>query len=188
MNLKFWTIDFYKKIGYSLTSSRYLAKRLVDISPLLDDTIIIELGAWEWQVTPYILAAKGENTRLISIELDTQKAEHLREKFWNRCEVTTMSAAHIGELVAPGSVDTIISTLPLWSISPEWVEHILRAIHEALKPGWIYIQYQYWMYNRRDISRHFTIEHTYWEPRNSVPAFIYLAKKSARNTPSAYIE
>ena len=177
MNLRFWTLDFYKELGYGLGSSEYLAKRLVTLAHLDREDLIVELGAWEWQVTRHIIQAKWAQTRFISIENDPERSKLLQKEFKEWCELHEMSAAHIDNIVAEWSADIVISTLPLGSISDEGVESILKAIKKILKPGGTYIQYQYWMYNRWDIKRHFTIEKTYWEPRNIVPTFIYVAKK-----------
>ena len=177
MNFKFWSSTFWKDIGYGLGSSPYLARRLINIADLGNAWVILELWAGKWQVTEHILANKSSDTRFLTVENDHQSFLALKEKYGTQCEIHEMSAAHIDTILPNESVDIVISTLPLWSISPEWVDHILRAIHACLKPGWRYIQYQYWMYNRKDIKRYFTIERTFWEPRNIGPAFIYRACK-----------
>jgi hypothetical protein len=47
MNLRFWTVQFWKETGYGLGSSRYLVRRLISIASIGDAGIIIELGAGE---------------------------------------------------------------------------------------------------------------------------------------------
>lgn len=177
MNLQFWTLDFWKEIGYSLHSSSYLSRRLISIAEIENAWLILELWAGSWQVTEHILKQKSEHTKLISIENNHDAYTQLSQKYGKLCELHEISAAHIAEIIAPNSVDIIISTLPLWSISQEWVDAILKSALSCLKPGWVFVQYQYWMYNRRDIKRYFTIDQTYWEPRNIGPAFIYRAHK-----------
>ncbi len=177
MNMKFWTLEFWKDIGYSLNSSQYLSERLVSIANIHKANIILELWAGEWQVTKYIIAKKWPNTRLVSIENHHESYMMLQDTYGKQCETHEISAAHLDKILEPNSVDIIISTLPLWSISPEWVDAILKSAHRCLKSNWIFIQYQYWMYNRKDIKQYFTIDTTYWEPRNIWPAFIYKAHK-----------
>lgn len=46
-----------------------------------------------------------------------------------------MSAAHIDNVLDKNSVDVIISTLPLGSISHPGVGHILSAAEQVLKKG-----------------------------------------------------
>jgi hypothetical protein len=43
MKLRFWSLDFYKELGYSLASSEYLAKRLVSLAHLASEELIVEL-------------------------------------------------------------------------------------------------------------------------------------------------
>ncbi len=45
MDLKFWTVEFWKNIGYGLGSSSYLVQRLVQIADILNVSLIVELGA-----------------------------------------------------------------------------------------------------------------------------------------------
>lgn len=47
MNLRFWSVDFWKEIGYSLSSSPYLVRRLVSLAEISDVSVILELGAGE---------------------------------------------------------------------------------------------------------------------------------------------
>lgn len=177
MNIKFYTLKFWKDIGYSLGSSIYLAQRLVNLAQIQNAKIILELWAGEWQVTEHILAWKSKDSRFVTVENDHDAFVKLTKKYGDTCEILEISAAHIDQIIEPGTVDIIISTLPLGSISDEGVNHILKAAHTCLKPGWKFVQYQYWMYNRKDIKRYFNIQNTYWEPRNIGPAFIYRAYK-----------
>jgi len=177
MNLRFWSVDFWKEIGYSLSSSPYLVRRLVSLADISDASVILELGAGEWQVTEYILSEKPKNSRLVVIENDHNKFLELSRKFWDQCEVYEMSAAHIDNVLEKNSVDVIISTLPLGSISHPGVGHILSAAEQVLKKGWKFIQYQYVMANKKDVKKYFHIDHIYWEPRNIGPTFIYEAHK-----------
>ena len=71
------------------------------------------------QVTEHILTELSPNTRFITIENDAEKYQLLCKKYGSQCEIHEMSAAHIDTIVQPESVDIIISTLPLGSISSE---------------------------------------------------------------------
>lgn len=69
------------------------------------------------------------------IENDHNKFLELSRKFSDQCEVYEMSAAHIDNVLDKNSVDVIISTLPLGSISHPGVGHILSAAEQVLKKG-----------------------------------------------------
>ena len=78
---------------------------------------------------------------------------------------------------APESVDLIVSTLPLGSMDPTHAREILAAWARVIRPDGIYIQYQYFATNKKDIESYFTIEWVDWEPINFPPAFIYICRK-----------
>ena len=94
MNLRFWTVQFWKETGYGLGSSQFLVRKIVSIADIQDASIIVELGGWEWQVTKYLLEKKSPQTKLIVIENDHEKFLMLSEKYGHLCEVHEMSAAH----------------------------------------------------------------------------------------------
>lgn len=177
MNFRFWSVSFWKEVGYGLGSSPYLVRRLVTLADLSDAHIIVELGAGEWQVTGHILEKKAKDARFIVIENDHEKFLELSWKYGEQCEVYEMSAAHIDTILDSGMADVIISTLPLGSISHPGVGHILEAAQWVLKKWWKFIQYQYVMANKKDVKKYFHIDHIYWEPRNIGPTFIYEAHK-----------
>lgn len=47
MNFRFWSVAFWKNIGYALGSSPYLARRMISIASIQDARLIVELGAGE---------------------------------------------------------------------------------------------------------------------------------------------
>lgn len=177
MNIKFWTHKFWSDFGYWLRSSPYLIRRLISLVDIAEADTIIELGAWFWYVTEHILAKKRKDTRLIVVENDHDRFVELSLKYWEMCEIYEMSATLIGSIIEPETVDIIISTLPLGSISPLWVDHILSAAVGVLKNNGRFIQYQYALQNIKDIKKYFIIDKIYFEPRNILPAFIYKAHK-----------
>lgn len=177
MNLKFWTLHFWKDLGYSLGSGPFLVKKLVKIADIKNAQIIIELGAGRWPVTREILKHKNPQTRLILIENNHESFLYLQSEFGQFAEVYEMSAAHLHSLLELNSVDIVISTLPLWSISHPGVAHILDSIRQVLRSGWRYIQYQYALQNLKDVKKYFTVDRIFFEPFNIWPAFIYKTHK-----------
>ncbi len=177
MNYKLWTRKFWSDIGYWLWSWSYLIRRLVSYADISEAKTIIELGAWFWQVTEHIIAKKWANTRLIVVENDHNRFVELSQKYWDKCEIYEMSATLVGSIIETESIDIIISTLPLGSISALWVEHILTAAAGVLKKEGRFIQYQYALQNLKDVKKYFIVDNIYFEPRNIWPAFIYSAHK-----------
>ncbi len=177
MNLKFYTHKFWSDMGYGLGSSPYLVRRLVSLADISGADTIVELGAGYGQVTEYLIQYKSKNTKLIVVENDPERVVELRRKYGQYCEVHEVSAAHINEIVDLNSIDIVISTLPLGSISDEWVDHILGSVHAILRQWGRFIQFQYALQNIRAVRRYFDVARIAYEPRNFWPAFIYQAHK-----------
>lgn len=177
MNLRFWTAQFWKETGYGLGSSKYLVRKLVSVADIQDVGIIVELGGGKWQVTDYLLKKKSKQTRLIVIENDHARFLILKWKYGELCEIHEMSAAHLESILDKNSVDIVISTLPLGSISHPWVEHILSATNSILKQWWRFVQFQYALQNLKDVKKYFIVDSIFFELRNFWPAFIYKTHK-----------
>ncbi len=177
MDLKFWTRKYWSDIWYWLGSSPYLVRRLVSLADISGADTIVELGAGYGQVTEYLIQYKSKNTKLIVVEDDPERVVELKRKYGQYCEVHEVSAAHINEIVDLNSIDIIISTLPLGSISDEWVDHILRSSQSVLVTGGRFVQYQYALQNLGDVRRYFDVTRIVYELRNFWPAFIYQANK-----------
>jgi phospholipid N-methyltransferase len=152
---------------------------MVSCIDITDIKHIVELWGGSGIVTAQILNNIGKNVKLDVFEIDEDQVEKLRTRFqwFQNVMIHHLSAAHIDTIVESGSIDVVISTLPLWSISIEGVDHILRTILGTLRSRGQYIQYQYWMVNRKDVKKYFTIVSTLFEPRNIGPAWIYNARK-----------
>lgn len=172
-------IQFWKNIGFSLSSSRYLARRMVSLIDVDNIHHVVELGSWLWPVTRVLVERFSTDVRIDLFEINPEAVEVLTKEYWHmkNIHIHAVSAVEVANLFPHGSVDAVISTLPLGSISPEWVEHVLQATQKVLKKWWQFVQYQYWMVNRRNVKKYFRIKKTHFEPRNIGAAFIYHAIK-----------
>ena len=177
MDLKFWTKKFWSDIGYWLGSGPILVRKVISLAQIDGVDTIVELGAGYGQVTWQLIARKSPHTRLIVIENDLLRVAELQRKYGTKCEIYDMSAAHITDIVDAGSVDVVVSTLPLGSISDEWVDHILRSAHASLRVGGRFVQYQYALQNISDVRRYFVVDHIRFELFNFWPAFVYQSHK-----------
>ena len=177
MNLRCWTRKFWSDIGYSLGSSRWLARRVIAMAEIQGAGTIVELGAGYGALTRYLIQYKSPETKLIIVENDAKCIIQLRREYGQYCDIHEISAAHIGQILPVGSVDIVVSTLPLGSISPEWVDHILRAAEASLRIWGRFVQYQYALQNISDVRRYFDVTRIVYELRNFWPAFIYVSHK-----------
>jgi phospholipid N-methyltransferase len=138
---------------------------------------IVELGGGTGPMTRALISRKGENTQLTSCELDEDRYNRLKYLTSESIKIVHLDAEKCLSTFARGSVDLIISTLPLGSMPPEHARDILKAAADVLSPNGQYIQYQYFATNRKDVEQFFVIEKVDWEAMNFPPAFIYICKK-----------
>ncbi len=176
---KYW-LQFWKDIGFSLPSSHFLARKMVSLFEFSGQWgSFIELGAGKGHLTREILKKIPEWAKLHVFEINKEDIEYLKKEFssYKNTLFYSQSAADISILFPEESIDGIFSTLPLWSISLDGVDHILSSAHKVLKSWWKFIQYQYWMVNKKDVKRYFSFEWIFLELRNFGPAFIYKTRK-----------
>lgn len=175
-----WIISLFKKIGFWLGSSKWLAKSLVRYSgvPYATKCNVLELWAGYGIVTKEIVAYSSNISSLTIIEYEKDCIEPLETISKGKGTLIHGDARKIDEYLKPESIDIVISTLPLGSLDSEMVEQILIQIQKVLKKWGTYIQYQYWMANKKDIKRHFHLKEIKFEPRNFTPAFIYVTQKN----------
>jgi phosphatidylethanolamine/phosphatidyl-N-methylethanolamine N-methyltransferase len=175
-------LKIFKKIWYSLGSSRWLAKRLVKESGISNkkNIHILELGSWGGIVTQEIIKHLHTSATLTAIEFDTTQCEELKRFEQENIKIINASVAHLDEYIDKKSIDYVISTLPLGSFEKSFTQEVLQKISSALKEDGKYIQYQYWMVNRSDVKKVFSIERTVLEPRNFTPAFIYISHNNKK--------
>ncbi len=117
------------------------------------------------------------SSHLTSIEREKQYFDVLQKFAKENVIILKCDATNIKKHIENESIDVIISTLPLGSLDKETVNTILGESRKVLKEGGKFIQYQYWMANKRDVKNHFQIETVALEPRNFTPAFIYICTK-----------
>jgi phospholipid N-methyltransferase len=108
-------VNIFKKIGFGMGSSPFLARRLVKVAGIEknEKLTILELGGGSGIVTRAILASMGIDSTLATIEQDTNLAEKLRAIPDTRLTVIHDSAENILNHLNAGTVDVIVSTLPL---------------------------------------------------------------------------
>ena len=171
-------VFFWKNIGYGLPSSPFLISRMLKYVQWHWVNTIVELWWWTWVMTRAILEKKEDRTILTSCEIEKDRYEGLKKYENHHTKIVLMDTAACLETFPEGSIEIVISTLPLWSMNPIHAREILQAIHKGLKKDGLYIQYQYFATNKEDIEKLFTITKSDWEPLNFPPAFIYICKKN----------
>lgn len=74
-------------------------------------------------------------------------------------------------------LDYIFSGLPFFNFEPELRNTLVDQIHKALKPGGLFIAFQYSLQMKKTLSEYFIIEKLEFVPLNVPPAFVYVCRK-----------
>jgi phospholipid N-methyltransferase len=176
-----------QQTGSIVPSSRFLINRM--IAPVPEDYSgqIIELGAGSGALTQR-LAARCPAARIVACEINHSLAHVNRSGLAaagidaNRVKVVAESAENLlPKLCAhePEKPHFIISGVPLGNLPREKALTIIEAVKESLRPGGVFIQFQYFLADYRKIRRRFARMRTVPVLLNIPPAFVYYAQKAA---------
>lgn len=167
-----------KKIGSITPSSSYLVRRMLGGLAWDELTTIVELGAGTGVFTRFIATHKPMTCRVLVIEQDAAMRQALQRK-----HPSFLHGSH-AEQMAPllesyrlGPVDCIVSGLPFAAFSAELREAVLAAVWQSLKPGGVFIAFQYSLQLRPLLNRCFRGVEVSFVLLNLPPAFVYVCKK-----------
>jgi phospholipid N-methyltransferase len=162
-----------KEIGSVTPSSRYLTRAMLAPVDWQKARTIVELGPGDGVMTKSILQRLVPDASLTAFETNPACAAALHEINDERLRVQESSAWDIEKHVTQGSVDAIISGIPLSNFSHAETQMLMRAIKKVLRPGGIYVQFQYLPLRLADVRAVFPQVSTSWELRNIPPACVY---------------
>lgn len=170
-----------RQVSALAPSSRALARQMVAQVP---DTArrVIELGPGTGIFTRALLARGIPPEGLSLYELSPNFAARLAGEFAT-LDIRNASAADIGREPA-GSVDAVVSGLPLLSMPNEVVAEVVSGAFAALRPGAPYIQFTYGPLPpipeklREALGLTFTRSRRVWA--NLPPATVYTFRSAAR--------
>jgi phospholipid N-methyltransferase len=190
-NLQFLWAALVKppQTGSIIPSQRFLINRM--IAPVPEDYCgqIIELGAGSGALTQR-LAARCPEARILACEINHSLARVNRSNLSaagipaTRVKVIADSAENfLPRLCVDGAEkpDFVISGIPLGNLPREKALAIIEGVKETLRPGGLFIQFQYFLADHGKIRKRFARMRTIPVLLNIPPAFVYYAQKhSAR--------
>ena len=167
-----------RTVGAISPSSRFLAKKMCDpvdwTRPSLN---IVEFGPGTGIMTKEILSNLGPDGRLYVFETQSSFCEVLaREIKDDRMILINDSAEKIGDYLAKYGIekaDYYISSLPFTVLPSQITNTILSNTVKYLKPGGLYIQFQYSLNAHKLLKSKFSSVKLDFTPMNIPPAFIY---------------
>jgi phospholipid N-methyltransferase len=134
-----------KEVGSIIPSSRFLERRVIRCGGIAQARLVVELGPGTGGTTRALLRAMRPDATLVAIEINPRFAEVLRNVGDPRLRVHEGSAADLsrvlGDLGLPAP-DVVVSGIPFSTMTRDVGTEILRAVHDALRPGGRFVAYQ----------------------------------------------
>ncbi|QOC23864.1 methyltransferase type 12 [Wenzhouxiangella sp. AB-CW3] len=146
-------LDFFRgflrspeQVGSIIPSSRFLERRIVNVSGLADAITVVELGPGTGGTTRAILDAMRPDAKLLTIELDPQFSSILESIGDPRLLPHTGSAADLPDILKSYDLpapDVVISGIPFSTMPREVGNAVLEAVRDSLTPGGRFVAYQF---------------------------------------------
>jgi len=166
-----------KEIGSVIPSSSFLTRKMLSNLPWNTIETLVELGAGTGVFTEFIRENKKESCQIFVVEQDSEMREDLQARyptfhFGTRAEKLDwlLQRDDIPQ------VDCIVSGLPFAAFSESLRDRIMLAITHSLKPGGIFVAFQYSLQMRKTLRKHFNEVVIGFVPLNMPPAFVYYCK------------
>ncbi|GGH50262.1 methyltransferase [Paenibacillus silvae] len=167
-----------KHIGSVIPSSRFLAKKMVKQAPWREVKAIAELGSGTGAITRHISNHVTDSMRVLLFEMNDTMRTSLEQEFPQYSSYK--NAANLVECMKQQQIeqlDCIFSGLPFFNFESELRKTLVDQIVQALKPGGLFIAFQYSLQMKKILSEHFIIETIPFVPLNIPPAFVYVCRK-----------
>jgi len=167
-----------RKIGSITPSSSFLTNTMLANLPWDHMETIVELGAGTGVFTHFIAEHKKESCQVLVIERDFNMRKRLR---------ITHPAFHYGAKAEKldwllyrhnlPPADCMISGLPFAAFSESLRNKIIATVYRSLKPGGIFVAFQYSLQMRKTFKACFHKVSIDFVPLNMPPAFVYYCEK-----------
>ncbi len=134
-----------QQVGSVIPSSRFLERRLVELTGVANARVVVELGPGTGGTTRALLHALPPDAKLLAIEIDPRFAAILRGSREPRLIVHEGSADALPAVLRQhglGAPDVVVSGIPFSTMEPALASRIAAAIHEALPAGGRFVAYQ----------------------------------------------
>lgn len=170
-------VRYPKQVGSAVPSSRYLAKKMAGAVPWNEVRAAAELGA----ITRVLAERIRPGTDVYLFEKDADMRRRLAERYPGfTCAANAACLLDVvggGVSGGEGRLDCVLSGLPFFNFPQELRDRILGQVEQALKPGGLFVAFQYSLQMRGQLSRRFEIERIGFTPLNVPPAFVYVCRK-----------
>jgi phospholipid N-methyltransferase len=172
-------------LGSAIPSSRYLISHLLRHFDWKKAKVVVEYGPGVGTITREMLRNLSADGKLLAIESNHDLAAHLKENVDDpRLHTRLTSAANVGKALNSmrlDGADYIISGIPFSTIPRKERITILRNSWKSLKPGGVFLVYQFSGAVLPSLEEVFGPVHQEFELRNVLPARIFRCEKGEAN-------
>ncbi|NOU74352.1 phospholipid methyltransferase [Paenibacillus sp. LMG 31458] len=167
-----------KQIGSVAPSSVFLAKKMLEPVQWNQVRSVAELGAGTGAITRHLAQVLHDDAKVLLFEKDQQLRSQLSARFRDfACYADACSMQPALRREGIDGLNCILSGLPFFNFPPALREQLMHQIETTLKPGGLFIAFQYSQQMRKQLSQRFEIEHVHFVPLNVPPAFVYVCRK-----------
>jgi phospholipid N-methyltransferase len=163
----------FRTTGSITSSSKALVNKLVEPLPTHRPLVIVELGPGDGCVTHAILKKVHSGSSVTAFEINTAFVEKLAVIQDSRLRVLPVGAERLTDYFEAGTVDYVVSSLPLSMIPKEIKEAILQQSQLVLRPEGRFLQFQYALQDYGLLKDYFNRVSVSFTMANFPPAFIY---------------
>jgi phospholipid N-methyltransferase len=170
-----------RTVGSITPSSKFLAEKMLAPIDWDNTRSVIELGAGTGIFTRFINEYKHPDCVGLVFECEPALRNQLQEAY--PALHTFSNATEIKQALVDmniSQVDCIVSGLPFNNFDQELRDKILSEVMRALKPGGLFITFQYSLQMRKQLLHHFDAVDISFVPLNLPPAFVYTCRKAVR--------
>jgi phospholipid N-methyltransferase len=185
--------NIYKKIskniseeGMLVSSSVFLVRSLVGKIDFSRQLRLLEIGSGKGAFTKELIKGMSHNSTLDVADINSEYNPWINKLIQaNPDKKITLYNCCVTELLQEAEkYDVIVSSLPLKNFenpndSNAFLSKVIASFKHSLKPGGLYLQYQYFLSNKGDIEKVFgkTMNEVSFVPLNILPAFVYSMTK-----------
>ncbi|QMV40865.1 class I SAM-dependent methyltransferase [Cohnella cholangitidis] len=171
-----------KQIGSVVPSSRFLADSMVAPIPWHSVQSVAELGSGTGAITQAISRKALPDTKVYLFEKDSKMRKRLLRDYPDfKCAANAVNLSRILAQKNAPKLDCILSGLPFYNFPQPLRDVLMEQISASLKPGGLFVAFQYSMQMKNQMSSMFQIERIQFVPLNFPPAFVYVCRKEIRS-------
>lgn len=167
-----------KQVGSVTPSSPHLARAMVNAVPWERMGSVAELGAGTGPITKCIQEKLAPGAKFVMFEKEPQLRGDLKNKFPEFvCYPDVLQLQDSIRREGIYQVDCILSGLPFANFPQSVRSDILQQLDVSLKPGGMFVAFQYSLQMKKQFERMFNIQAIRYVPLNLPPAFVYVCRK-----------